>query len=223
MSIDRRGDNGRRFVPVTRAHAVADEVRRLIEEQEFPPGQHLRQAEIAKRFGVSTTPVREAFTMLAREGVVHQDAHRGVVVFDPSLEELTENYEIREALEPLATELATKKITPDELDELDRLTVEMKAADPSGVPAMNHLFHTTIYGAAERRRLAEIIENLRKSSASYLNFTVRHYDPIYAGKVQVEHEEIVAALRARTGKSAAKLMREHLRHNRRQVAKLIKQ
>jgi len=63
---------------VTRAQAVADELRRMIEEREFPPGAHLRQAQIAKSFGVSTTPVREAFTALAREGMVQQDAHRGV-------------------------------------------------------------------------------------------------------------------------------------------------
>jgi DNA-binding GntR family transcriptional regulator len=70
----------------------------MIQARELEPGQRLRQAEVAARFGVSTTPVREAFTALAQEGFVRQDAHRGVVVFEPSLEELTETFEIREVL-----------------------------------------------------------------------------------------------------------------------------
>jgi len=162
---------------VTRAQAVADELRRMIEEREFPPGAHLRQAQIAKSFGVSTTPVREAFTALAREGMVQQDAHRGVVVFDPSLEELKENYEIREVLEALATQMAAPKLTEDALDELDRIVAEMATCDPAEGPALNYQFHTAIYAGAGRPRLAEIIDNLRKASASYLSMTVRHYDP----------------------------------------------
>lgn len=209
------------IAPATRAQAVADELRRLIQEGVYEPGARLRQAEIAKQFGVSTTPVREAFTVLAREGLVHQDAHRGVVVFDPSLAELNENYEIREVLEGLATELAAGNLTEDDLDELDRLVAEMKVVDPPEVPNLNYEFHTLIYAAAERPRLAEIIDNLRKASASYLGMTVRHYDAKYAKEIQVEHGEIVAALRKGSGKRAAKLMRDHLRHNQRQVAGLI--
>jgi DNA-binding GntR family transcriptional regulator len=73
------------IVPLTRSEAVAGELRRMIQSGEFPPGARLRQAEIAARFGMSTTPVREAFMILAQEGIVRQDAHRGVVVFQPSL------------------------------------------------------------------------------------------------------------------------------------------
>src|SRR4051794_36845388 len=111
----------RSIVPATRAEAVATELRRLITSGELAPGTHLRQTDIAARFGVSTTPVREAFMILAREGVVRQDAHRGVVVFEPSVKDVTETYEIREVLEGLAAELATKQLTDDDLQALEAL------------------------------------------------------------------------------------------------------
>ena len=104
--------------PPTRAGAVAEKLRRLIQSGEIAPGSRLRQNELAERFGVSTTPVREAFAELAREGIVRLDAHRGATVFRPSLDELIEIYEIRGALEPLATELAAARATDDELAEL---------------------------------------------------------------------------------------------------------
>jgi DNA-binding GntR family transcriptional regulator len=115
-------------LPLTRAGAVAAQLRELINSGEIPPGSRLRQTEVARRFGVSTTPVREAFVALAREGLVRQDTHRGVVVFVPSVEELEEIYEIRGVLEPLATRLAAGKLREAELAALDRIVAEMRTA-----------------------------------------------------------------------------------------------
>src|SRR5882724_3312464 len=113
-------------IPGTRAAVVARELRTLILSGEIPPGNHLRQAEIARRFGVSTTPVREAFVALAREGLVRRDAHRGVVVFSPSLSELAEIYEMRAALESLATELAATTLSARELAAIARVVERMR-------------------------------------------------------------------------------------------------
>jgi DNA-binding GntR family transcriptional regulator len=209
------------ILPLTRSEAVAGELRRMIKSGELPPGTHLRQADIAARFGMSTTPVREAFMILAREGVVRQDAHRGVVVFEPSLEELTETYEIREALEALATELAAKRLTDDDLEALDALVEQMRSAKPARYVELNREFHRRIYDAAGRPRLLEIIEQLRDVAASYLQLTVQQYDPAYRDKVQAEHEAIRDALRKRDAKRAGRLVHDHLRHNARQVASLV--
>ena len=62
----------------TRAAAVAEELRRLILSGELAPGTHLRQVELAERFNVSTTPVREALGLLARQGLVRHDVQKGV-------------------------------------------------------------------------------------------------------------------------------------------------
>src|SRR5882724_366701 len=134
--------------PHTRAVAVAAEIRRLIQDGALQPGERLRQASIASRFGVSTTPVREAFMALASEGLVRQDAHRGVVVFEPSLDELTETYEIRQVLEPLATGLAAPRLTDAELEVLEALLGQMRSASPPQYANLNREFHRRIYVAS---------------------------------------------------------------------------
>jgi DNA-binding GntR family transcriptional regulator len=206
----------------TRSAIVADELRRLIRSGELAPGARLRQVDIAQRFGVSTTPVREAFTALAQEGLLIQDAHRGVIVFVPSHEDLQENYEIRLALEPLATELAAKSIAPEELAALDALCAEMRKAVRTDLARyakeLNPEFHRTIYAAARRPRLAELIEQLREAAAAYMQVLVAHSQPVeYIRKAQQEHEEIVEALRAGSAKRAARTMAQHLQHNHERI------
>ncbi len=216
-----RDSSASSIIPKTRSEAIAQELRRLIIAGDLAPGTRLRQTEIADRFAVSTTPVREAFTALAREGLVRQDAHRGVVVFSPSAEELGEIYEIRAILEPFATELAATQLTDESLEELSRIVAEMHHAEAVEYARLNAEFHARIYEGAGRARLVDIITAQREASASYLGLTVRHYDAAYRAQAQAEHEQILAALKARTPKSAAKAVRLHLRHNEQHVAALV--
>src|SRR3954449_10902511 len=88
----------------TAARAVPDRRGDAILAGEIPAGARLRHVDMTRRFGVSTTPVREAFVALQGEGLLLGDPHRGVVVFRPSRADLRENYEIRVALEALAAE-----------------------------------------------------------------------------------------------------------------------
>ena len=208
--------------PRTRAEYVADELRRQIVSGELAPGARLRQIEIADRFRVSTTPVREAFTSLAREGLVRHDAHRGVVVFRPSLSDVRENYEIRMALEPLATELAAKQLTSDQLAHLDALLDEMsKPLSDARLAALNRDFHRTIYEGAERPTLLQLIERLRDAFDAYIPMLATTPDPGYFDAVRREHAEVVDALRAPAPKRAHKAMTAHLRHNFEQISKLL--
>jgi DNA-binding GntR family transcriptional regulator len=201
-------------LPTTRSSAIADELRRLIQNGELRPGERLRQVEIATRFGVSTTPVREAFTSLAREGLIRKDDMRGAVVFEPNLADLTENYEIRGALEPLATVLAIDRISDEELDELDALVRQMRVAKRPRYHTLNRELHAKIYAAAGRPRLISIIESLRDSSDAYFRMAAQApYDRAYQTQVHAEHEEIVAALRKRNARAAKTAVAKHLEHN----------
>ena len=175
----------------TRAGAVAERVRELIRSGELPPGTHLRQDDIAARFGVSSTPVREAFLALEREGLVRRHPHRGVVVFMPSVEELSELYEIRAQLEPLATEIAAKKLSEDDLAALERIVTEMRTARPKRFVELNDEFHTRIYAAADRPRLGELIDGLRDPAANYISMNLDLYDRRYRDEVQAEHDAIL--------------------------------
>jgi DNA-binding GntR family transcriptional regulator len=220
MAVDRPARN----VPGTRAAVVARELRKLILSGEIPPGNHLRQAEIARRFGVSTTPVREAFVALAREGLVRRDAHRGVVVFSPSLTELAELYEMRSALESLATELSATRLSARELDTIARVIERMRDAEPRRCAALNAELHTRIYAACGRPRLVELIDELRNAASNYhdISLSVEGYDGPYRKQVQREHEEILAVLRRGDPKGAGHAVRAHLERSAVHMSELVK-
>jgi DNA-binding GntR family transcriptional regulator len=209
------------LIPGTRARAIAADLRKLILAGDYAPGERLRQSAIAERYGVSTTPVREAFGHLASEGLVRQDAHRGVEVFKPSLKELEEIYEIRLSLEPLTAELATKALTEDDLRALEELVSRMKAAKPADYPPLNQEFHRRIYEASGRPRVTDVIGSLREASASYTIMTVGHFDAAYHEQVQSEHEAILAALRSRAKRKVGSLVRKHLEHNWRHQSQVV--
>jgi DNA-binding GntR family transcriptional regulator len=203
---------------------VAQRLRDMVQSGELAPGTVLRQTEIAERFGVSTTPVREAFAVLMREGVVQQVAHRSVMVFQPRADEVAEIYEIRGALEPLATELAARNISVDQVAELEAIVTEMSTAPPPRYIELNGVLHDTIYDIAARPRLADMLKQLRKTSASYVKLTITRdgdEDPDYRKAVHQQHEEIVAALKAGKGKLAARIVRAHLKTSADHIAKLV--
>jgi DNA-binding GntR family transcriptional regulator len=197
--------------PSTRSEVVADELRRLFAIGGLAPGTRLRQADIAERFMVSTTPVREAFASLAREGLVRQDAHRGVVVSAPSVDELRETFEIRGILEAFATHLAAQRLSAEDLAALQEIVAEMRDASSGRYVDLNRQFHRRIYAAAGRPRLLEIIEQLREIAGNDLNVTVRRYGEVYRHRVQSEHEAIVDALAKKDSELASRLVSDHVR------------
>jgi DNA-binding GntR family transcriptional regulator len=206
----------------TLSQRVADDLRRLILSGEVAPGTRLRQIEWAERLGVSPTPVREAFKLLANQGLVRYDAQRGVVVFSPTVDDVLENYEIRIALETLATELAAKRIDDDELREIDAVIEQMRSAEGADHQALNRELHRLIYAAADRQRLAEIIESLRDVFESYVSLDIiAGADHTHGDQVRAQHEAIVEALHDRDPVRARALMEEHLESNRAHIARSV--
>jgi DNA-binding GntR family transcriptional regulator len=211
-----------RAVPRTRAEFVADELRRRILSGELEAGTWLRQNEIAEQLQVSSTPVREAFTALAREGLVRQDAHRGVVVFQPTLQEIRETYEVRIALEPLATEFAAKLATEADLAAIERLRQAMShSKDSLEYVELNREFHRVIYQSSGRELLLQMIERLRDASEMYIRRIAIKHSARYRAAVEREHAEIVTALRARAPKRARKAMEQHLEHNFEEISRSL--
>lgn len=199
----------------TVAEAVTKRLREEIQNGELEPGQRLRQAHIAADYGVSTTPVRESFVKLEREGLLVSSAHRGVVVFEPTTEELNELYEIRIPLESLATELAVPNLTDEDLATMNDCLDGMKRAGETGdadLGATTHeLFHSTIYAAAHRPRLLHLIEGLRSSSQAYLALFVASAD-VRVQHNEEEHQAIYDACAARSPKKARAAMTQHLKN-----------
>ncbi len=193
----------------TRAEAVADRLRGDISRGALAPGTRLRQLELAKRFGVSTTPVREAFYLLQREGLVRIDAQRGATVFIPTAADLSEVYEIRAPLEALAAAKAAESISDEDAAELETILDEMRdSTDPERYVTLNQQFHNTLYKLAGRPRLTKLIADLRDATKAYLHVYAAHDGA--TARLDAEHREILAACKAHDPQRAAQAVEKHL-------------
>jgi len=201
--------------PPTLTEMTVERLRAAIRSGELAPGARLRQMETAKRLGVSSTPVREAFAALEREGLVVSSSHKGIVVFEPTLSDLHEAYAIRQLLEGLATELAAPRMTDTDIDDLTDLLDQMDDAGGDETQQqrfveLNRAFHARIYSVANMPRLERLIADLRHSSETYVSM----HRSLGRDEAQTsaDHRAIVEACRARDGSKAGEAMRAHLGH-----------
>jgi DNA-binding GntR family transcriptional regulator len=204
--------------PRTVAGLVAERLRAQIVAGELPSGSKLRQVEIARRFGVSTTPVREALAALQREGLVRLHPQRGAVVFVPTVEDLREHYEIRAALEAVAAARTAERFEESWVAPLEALLDEMSTGPPAArYIELNQHFHTQLYEHCERQRLVEMIAGLRDASSAYLHI-YRAAKDFPVARLDGEHRRILAACVARNAEEAAAATREHLQNTVEHVA-----
>ncbi|HEX6844660.1 MAG TPA: GntR family transcriptional regulator [Actinomycetota bacterium] len=195
----------------TTAKVVAERLRDEIQEGSLAPGTRLRQNDIAARFGVSTTPVREAFAQLQAEGLVRIDPHRGAVVFHPTVDDLLEYYEIREALESLAILHAIPNLSKDDSKALNDLIDRMRrTTDTRRWLRMNDEFHLRMYQRANRPHLSALIDNLREASMPYIYMFIASRAP--SDTTNEEHQEILDAALRGDAAAAQRAIRKHLHH-----------
>jgi DNA-binding GntR family transcriptional regulator len=204
-----------RLAAKTRAAAVADELRRMIRTGELPPGTPLRQDHLAAQFGVSSTPVREALTTLVRERLVHYDPHRGAVVYPPTAADVRENFEIRLALEPLATRLAAEHRSDEAVahlrDLLPALDAAVAGADPAAYEQADRAFHLALFAAADRPQLLQMLTALRDAAAAWAHLhTACGIDPELLARLHAQHAQLVDALADGDGDRAQALAADHV-------------
>jgi DNA-binding GntR family transcriptional regulator len=209
--------------PRTIAGQVAARLRAEIVAGGREPGTKLRQVEIARAYGVSTTPVREALAMLQREGLVRLHPQRGAVVFLPSIEDLREHYEIRAALESLAASRTAERFEESWVAPLEALLDEMSTGPAaSRYIELNQHFHTQLYEHCGRSRLVEMIAALRDASSAYLHI-YRAAADFPVARLDGEHRAILNACIARDAEGAAAATREHLQNTVEHVATRLEQ
>lgn len=174
-------------------------------------GTLLRQEELAERFGVSPTPVREALRELGARGLVVHELHRGFRVADVRTDTLEEIVQVRALLEPYATELATPLLGGSELDELRAINAAMGAAAESQEEnrILNRKFHMRIYEATSSRHLAALI-NLTWAAYPWRSLVL---PPERVATAVAQHDAVLVAIAARDAHQASELMREHILGN----------
>jgi DNA-binding GntR family transcriptional regulator len=147
---------------VSKTDLVAALVRELVISGDLEPGEQLRQRDLAQRFGVSQTPVREAMRRLESEGLLVCDTHRGFTVVAPDVDRAEENLRIRAVLEALGASLAARKVGPAGLDRLRALNDRLRAlpGDDPGHAELNREFHFTVYEYAHSPLLLSLMRLL---------------------------------------------------------------
>jgi DNA-binding GntR family transcriptional regulator len=178
----------------------------------IPPGDRIREEEVAERVGTSRTPVREALRRLHAEGLVELPPHRGAIV-QPTMYELDELFEIRALLEGYGAERAAARRTDADLAAMLEVCERMEAVVAAGVDVaeltpLNMAFHRQVQGAAGTARLLGMLPGLMVSPLVREIF--RHYTPAELTRSMAQHREVVDALAARDGAWAKSVMCAHL-------------
>lgn len=190
----------------SKSDIVCAMLRELIISGEFAPSEQLRQRDLAARFGVSQTPVREALRRLESEGLVNNDPHRGATVAGSRSGAVQENAQIRAALEPLGATLAARAITAEQLAILRDLNAQITALEEGDerYGALNREFHFTIYQAADSPMLLSMMRLLWQAMPDGPKVERSHAESAR------QHEEIIDALEVRDEARAAEMTRLHI-------------
>jgi DNA-binding GntR family transcriptional regulator len=227
---------------VTTASTKADDIALALEEQivsgDLAPGQVLRQETLSEQFAVSRTPIREALRRLAALGLVSFEPNRGVRVRTLSRAELREAFLVRAELESLATEIATPKMTEDDVDELglceerfEELTERLNdVRDDEERRALtvewvrgNHAFHDIIYRVADMPLIERLAKNARFSgSAVWAPQNAAEIRSLYVAN-EKQHRAIREAIAAGSSNGARALAREHVMASGRLLETILEQ
>lgn len=183
----------------------------------FAPGTHLKEAELAGRIGVSRSPVRDALRRLSGEGLVAMERDRGTYVNEFTREEIEEIFQLRAALEAYGAALAAQRMKAPVVAHLEGLAAKMEALERkkgnevfSRFNVLNNEFHLTILDTASSRRLESLVEPL----LSIPVFLLKHYNwrgvEVDIRRSNVEHRELIEALRAKDTVWARTRMQAHV-------------
>jgi DNA-binding GntR family transcriptional regulator len=188
-------------------------VRHEILRGELPPGTRIRERDLAERLGISRTPIREALVEMAAEGLVVFLPRRGIVVSDPTVDEVEEIYALLGVLEGYAAAKVIRSMTNDELRELRRLTEALadsvRLKDTMKFMEINSEIHNVFLQKYPGSHLREICAKLREplyqarvrllSSAGWMEQSLR------------EHKELLRVFERRDARKIERLIRRHWR------------
>lgn len=191
------------------AEAVTDELRNMILSGAVRVGVQLKQEALAKHFGVSRFPVREALRRLQAEGLVTHTPNAGSVVASQTLADLVEICDIRIGLETRALALAIPNMRPSDFKATRAVLARYDASDlPREWTELNLEFHLSLYRPCGRARLVKMIEDIVRSA----DLQLRAKESSLMGRKapQTDHREILSACVDKDVKKATRLLQQHL-------------
>ena len=195
-----------------RADSIAEELEELIFDGTFADGDRLDEVRLAEQFGVSRTPLREAFQRLALSGLVQLIPRRGAFVRQPGPVELMEMFEVMAALDAGCGRLAAKRISDQALDELNDANAKCQAAvdaqDSDAYYVENERFHRILYRESGNGFLEQEACKLHKRLKPFRRQQLRFRGRL--AQSMDEHKAVVQALVRGDGEAAANALRDHV-------------
>jgi DNA-binding GntR family transcriptional regulator len=206
-----------------RSESLRETIEEMIAVGEFRPGQHLDETDLAIKFGVSRTPVREALIQLASMGIVVTRPRRGTVVAEIGPRQLIEMFEVMAELEAMCGRLAARRMSSEEHAHLlaahQACMEACDANDPDSYFYKNEAFHDAIYEGSHNAFLVTQARSLQRRLRPYRRLQLRVRDRL---KVSYqEHDGVVQAIIAGNSEQTADLLRQHVTVQGQRFADLI--
>ena len=204
---------------MTLADKALDRIETAIMKGDLAPGTRISEVLLAKTFGISRGPLREAIRRLEGRGLLERIPHVGARVVTISVDDLREVFDIREALEGMACRLAAERMADSEIEAIEAVLeqhgddVALRAGEAYYQQPGDYDFHYRIAQGAKNRRIVELLCGEMYHLIRIYRFRAGAV-PGRAPRALDEHLRILAALRARDGVLAETLMREHIRRAR---------
>lgn len=195
----------------TKTGYVVDALRTAILTGEILPGTRITEQKVRELVKVSSSPVREAFNQLEAEGLLTRNAHMGAKVTEMHAGDSRELYLIQSLLQGTAVQIATERISDDDIREAERLNFEMKKlcgkkTDVKALRVLNYMLHMFLCGAGVYPWLTRLISSLWIRFPSQSLWLIPNR-PAMSVK---QHERILEAVKKRQAVRAGTLMRKHL-------------
>ena len=195
---------------------LSDRLREAVEEEittgKLLPGYRLDEVELAKRFNVSRTPIREALNLLLGEGLIEMRPRRGAVVARVTPQRLIEMFEVMAELEAMCAQLAARRMSDEEFAAIEAAHAACRGAveerDADAYFYANERFHYAIYTASHNNFLFEQAASLQRKLRPYRRLQLRVRNRIQ--RSFEEHQAIVDALRDENAEQAARSVRNHV-------------
>ena len=175
----------------------------------YSPGDRLVESELADRFGVSRTPIREALQRLETQSLLARDG-RSLIVASLDHNQMAELYVVRTELEGLAARLAAQHATPEEIRVLRDMVEEDRSllGDPQALARANRRFHKQIHLASHNRYLVQQLDLVHRSMALLASTSLAAEGR--GDRALAEHDSIVTCLEQGDGEGAYLALRDHI-------------
>ena len=198
--------------PVSTVRLLRAALEKGIVTGEFEPGERLDEMQLAKRFGVSRTPIRETLMQLSASGLVQIRPRRGAVVVEHGPQRVYEMFEVMAELEGMAASLAARRLTERHgkalLEAHSKCEQSATNGDHDGYYYSNEVFHNAIYRASQSGFLIEQCATLHKRLRPYRRLQLR-----VRGRISTslsEHAGVVEAIMAGDAEAARQRLRAHV-------------